>query len=105
MPPICCAILRTMKTAEEIEGVETEFITMAGKKIAVCEHCQYCMNNKTYCRIQDDAQAIWDSIKACDGIIIGAPTWLRTVAPQILNLFSRCRYQLFFGFDFRNKVT
>lgn len=95
----------SLQSANEIEGVETEFITLAGKKIAVCEHCQYCINNKTYCRIQDDAQAIWDRIQACDGIIIGAPTWLRTVAPLILILLSRCRYQMFFGYDFRNKVA
>jgi len=94
-----------LQAAEEIEGVETEFITLANKRIAVCQHCQYCMNNRTYCRIQDDAQPIWERIKACDGIIIGAPTWLRTVAPPILMLFSRCRYQIFFGFDFRNKVA
>lgn len=94
-----------LQSAAEIEGVETEFITLADKKIAVCQHCQYCMINQTYCRIQDDAQPIWESMKACDGIIIGAPTWLRTVAPQILMLLSRCRYQIFFGFDFRNKVV
>jgi multimeric flavodoxin WrbA len=91
--------------AEEIEDVETEFVSLAGKKIAVCEHCQYCINSRTYCRIQDDAQSIWEQIKACDGVIIGAPTWLRTVAPPILMLLSRCRYQMFIGHDFRNKVA
>jgi len=94
-----------LRAAEEIEDVETEFVTLAGKKIAVCEHCQHCINNRTYCRIQDDAQAIWEQIKACDGVIIGAPTWLRTVAPPILMLLSRCRYQMFIGHDFRNTVA
>jgi multimeric flavodoxin WrbA len=94
-----------LKAAEEIDDVKTEFVTLAGKKIALCEHCQHCISNRTYCRIQDDAQPIWEQIKACDGVIIGAPTWLRTVAPPILVLLSRCRYQMFIGHDFRNKVA
>ena len=91
--------------AEEIEDVVTEFVTLADKKISVCEHCQHCIISITYCRIEDDAQALWEQIKACDGVIIGAPTWLRTVAPPILMLLSRCRYQMFIGHDFRNKVA
>jgi multimeric flavodoxin WrbA len=46
-----------------------------------------------------------ERIKAGDGIIMGAPTWLRIVSPHLLMLLSRCRYQMFFGFDFRNKVA
>lgn len=98
-------VQEALLAAKEIEGVETDFVTLAGKEIAVCDHCQYCIKNQTYCQIQDDAQAIWEKIKSCDGVIIGAPTWLRTVAPPILMLLSRCRYQMFFGHDFRNKVA
>jgi len=94
-----------LKAAEEVGDVETEFITLAGKKIAVCDHCQYCVENQTYCKIKDDANPIWERINACDGLILSAPCWLRTVAPPILMLLSRCRYQMFFGFDFRNKVA
>ena len=98
-------VKHALTCAEEVGEVETEFITLAGKKIAVCEHCQYCVENQTYCKIEDDANPIWDRIKACDGVILAAPTWLRTVAPPILMLLSRCRYQMFFGFDFRNKAA
>ena len=94
-----------LKAAEEIEGVETEFIPLADKEIAMCKHCQYCVNNKTGCRIQDDAQPIYERMKACDGLIFGAPTWLRTIAPPLLILLSRTRYQLFFSPEFRNKVA
>ena len=94
-----------LKSAEEIEGVETEFITLADKEIAMCKHCQYCVNNKTSCKIQDDAQPIYERIKVCDGLIVGAPTWIRTVSPLILNLFSRTRNILFFTHEFRNKVA
>jgi multimeric flavodoxin WrbA len=48
---------------------------------------------------------VFQKMKEADGIIIGAPTWLRNVAPPILNLLSRARSILFFTHDFRNKVA
>ena len=98
-------VQKSLEAAEEIEDVETEFLTLAGLKIALCEHCQYCINNKTGCKIQDDAQMVFQKMREADGIIIGAPTWLRTVAPPILNLLSRSRSILFLTHDFRNKVA
>jgi len=74
-------VKHALTSAEEVGEVETEFIALAGKKIAVCDHCQYCVENQTYCKIEDDANPIWERIAACDGVILGAPTWLRTVAP------------------------
>jgi multimeric flavodoxin WrbA len=94
-----------LKAAEEIEGVETSFVTLADKEIAMCQHCQYCIENKTGCKIQDDAQAIYQQMKDCDGIIMGAPTWIRTIAPPLLILLSRTRYQIFLSPEFRNKVV
>ncbi len=98
-------VQKSLEAAEEIEGVETEFLALAGLKIALCEHCQYCINNKTGCEIQDDAQMVFQKMREADGIIIGAPTWLRTVAPPILTLLSRSRSILFLTHDFRNKVA
>lgn len=98
-------VQQALKAAEEIEDIETEFITLADKKIAMCEHCQYCMEHKTGCKIQDDTQMIYQKIRECDGVIMGAPTWLRTVAPPLLILLSRSRSILFFTHDFRNKVA
>lgn len=95
----------SLQAAEEIEGVETEFITLAGKEIAMCQHCQYCIENSTDCKIKDDAQPILEKIKQADGVIIGAPTWLRTVAPPILILLSRARSIMFRTHEFRNKVA
>ena len=95
----------SLKAAEEIEGVETEFITLADKKIAMCNHCQYCIEKRTDCKIKDDAQPIFQKMKEADGIIIGSPTWLRTVAPPILILLSRARSVMFRTHEFRNKAA
>lgn len=84
-----------LQAAEEIDHVKTEFVTLADKKIAMCVHCQFCIENRTDCKIKDDAQAIFQKIKEVDGVIIAAPTWLRTVAPLILILLSRARNIMF----------
>jgi multimeric flavodoxin WrbA len=48
-------VQEALKTAAEIPGVETEFITLANKQIALCRHCQWCIENRSPCKIQDDA--------------------------------------------------
>lgn len=102
----CDTVVRAaLESAEELGQVETEFITMADKEVTYCRHCQYCITNKTSCKIKDDAQHIWERIGAADALIVGAPTWLRTVAPPIVNLLSRTRYILFYSHEWRNKVV
>lgn len=90
---------------DAIGGIETEFVTLADKKIAMCSHCQWCIENKAPCKIKDDAQLVFDKIIESDGIIFGAPTWVMTLAPPLIVLFSRCRYYAFFTRKFHNKVA
>jgi len=102
-------VQEALKAAEEvgdvIGGVETEFITMADKEVAMCQHCQWCVENRAPCKIKDDLHMIYDKIEQCDGLILGGPTWALTLAPPLVNLFSRVRYTLFFTHKFRNKVV
>lgn len=98
-------VQESLKAAEEVGNVDTDFITLADKSIAMCQHCQYCIQNKTACKIQDDAQMIYEKIKIADGIILASPVWLRTLAPPIMILFSRTRSIIFYSHEFRNKVA
>jgi len=94
-----------LQTAKDLGGVETEFVSTAGKEIMACTHCQWCIENRAPCKFDDDVHPILDSIEKCDGLILGSPTWANTLAPFALNVFSRCRYQAFFTNKFRNKVV
>lgn len=94
-----------LKAAAAEKDVTTEFVTLANKKIAYCLHCQYCMKNRSTCKIKDDAQPILEAITAADGIIFATPTWIHTVAVPFLNLMSRTRYVRFFTGEWRNKVA
>jgi multimeric flavodoxin WrbA len=94
-----------LSSVEKIPGVETEFVTLADKKIATCQHCQWCIEHRAPCKVQDDAPLIFEKIKAADGLILGTPVWNISAAPIWPTLISRWRYYQFFTYGFRNKVS
>jgi multimeric flavodoxin WrbA len=98
------AVLAALEAAAGVNGVETEFITLADKEIASCMHCQECVLEQRPCKFKDDATWIIDKIAEADGMIWGAPVWARAIPPHLINLTSRGRYQVFFTGDFRNIV-
>ena len=102
-----CDVLvkEALKAAEESgTDIETRFITMADKEVAMCTHCQYCIENRCPCKIKDDAHMIFKAMEEADGIIMGGPTWCLTLAPPLINLASRARYVHFFTQSMRDKV-
>lgn len=102
-------VQESLKAAEELTGeigeVKTEFITLADKKIAMCVNCQWCIENKSPCKVKDDAHAIFAKIIESDGIIFGAPTWGLTLSPPLTVLWSRVRYYAIFTQLMKNKVA
>lgn len=84
--------------------IETDFIALADKEIAMCTHCQYCIENRAPCKIKDDAHMVFKAMEASDGIIMGGPAWCLTLAPPLINLTSRARYIHFFTRSMRDKA-
>lgn len=70
-----------LRSAGMVKGVKTELITLGGKNIAPCDHCDLCKRTKK-CRIQDDMQEIYGKLLEAHGIIIGSPVFFRTVSAQ-----------------------
>lgn len=100
-------VKEALKATKELDDpkmgkVETEFITTADKEIALCIHCQWCIENRSPCKIEDDFHAVADAMHRADGLILGAPVWVNTLSPPLQILFSRVRYENFFTQDFRN---
>jgi multimeric flavodoxin WrbA len=89
---------------EEVGGVETDFVTLADKEIVRCKHCQWCIENRAPCKIQDDFYLVYEKLKKCDGFILGAPSWFRTCGPRLMEFWSRLRFSVFFSNELRNKV-
>ncbi|OPX40201.1 MAG: hypothetical protein B1H11_00655 [Desulfobacteraceae bacterium 4484_190.1] len=97
-----------LKAAKELENdeigkVDTEFLSLSGKKIAMCKHCQWCIENIQPCNIMDDVHEVYKKMENCDGLILGGPTWVNTLSPPLQNLFSRGRYYAFFTNKFRKR--
>lgn len=97
-------VQQALEAATELGGVETSFVSLAGKNIQMCQHCQYCVENRAYCKIRDDATPIYQMMEEADGLIMGGPTWELTLAPPLINLMSRLRDAAFFTHRFRNKA-
>jgi len=74
-----------------VSGVETEWITMRGKKIAPCNNCNYCKREKNWCVIKDDMQEILEKFVEADAYVVASPVYVYTVTPQLLAFFSRMR--------------
>lgn len=96
-------VQEALKATAELENVETDFVTLADKNVAVCQHCQFCIENRKSCKYKDDTQAIYEKMEWSDGMILASPTWGYTTAPPLINLLSRGRFHSFMTNTFRNK--
>jgi multimeric flavodoxin WrbA len=73
------------------QGIETETLSLAGKKIHGCRACYKCFQNKDKrCAVDDDVlnECIEKMIEA-DGIILGSPTYFTDVSPEMKALIDR----------------
>lgn len=70
------------------EGIETELIRLAEKKMLPCDGCRDCKETGK-CHIKDDFASVFAKMKEADGIILATPVYYGAATPQIVSLFSR----------------
>ncbi|HEY3315335.1 MAG TPA: flavodoxin family protein [Bacillota bacterium] len=83
-----------LKAAEEIPGVTTEFITLRGKRIGFCLHCDRCIReDKLWCPAneKDDLKEIYPKFIEADGYILGSPVYQMNMSGQLLTFLNRMR--------------
>lgn len=56
--------------------------------IAPCCDCRYCWKHPS-CRIDDEMQAVYEQIKACDNIVIASPVYFSELTGMLLAVMSR----------------
>lgn len=82
-------VKRALEICNE-KGAETEFISLADKKILYCDYCDFCIpKNNFQCPKKDDVPEILESMKSADSIIIGSPTYFSSVSGKLKSLFDR----------------
>lgn len=75
---------RLVKEVLAAVDCESEFVSLAGKKIAPCTACMACVKDNT-CKLKDDMGALREKILAADGLVIDAPNYF-----SALNALSHC---------------
>jgi multimeric flavodoxin WrbA len=74
----------------ESEGIETEIVQLADKKIRGCLSCYKCFGNRDQrCSVDDDLNPLIQQMMAADGIILGSPVYVSSVTSEIKALIDR----------------
>src|ERR1035438_7915877 len=100
-------LLRYVLKELENEGIETELIELSGATIHGCLACRKCSQNKDRRCAQkgDMGNALIDKMAEADGILLGSPTYVADVTPEIKALMDRaCLVSKANGGLFRRKV-
>jgi multimeric flavodoxin WrbA len=103
------AILLRHALAElEKEGIETELVELAGETIHGCRACRKCSARKNR-RCSQEGDDIGNlciaKMDAADGVLLGSPTYVADVSPEIKALMDRaCLVSKANGGMFRRKV-
>ena len=76
----------------EAAGAETEFISLANKKIIFCRACDECLEKGECIINSDDVNKIRKKMLDADGLVIGSPTYTRDITGQLKAFFDRLFY-------------
>ncbi|MFZ5564163.1 MAG: flavodoxin family protein [Thermodesulfobacteriota bacterium] len=73
------------------EGIDTELVFLAGKKIGGCIACYKCFEkkDKKCSGRKDDLNAVLEKMVEADGILLGSPTYFSNVTPELKALIDR----------------
>ena len=85
-------VKEALRAAEELADTETDFITLAGKKIEPCDSCYKCFGAKAKepCPpYDDDFNSLVPHFAAADGFIMGVPVYYGDVTAQFAALRDR----------------
>lgn len=88
------ALSQALEGAMEIEGVETSLVSLRGKKMNFCIHCNRCIKEEArHCVVyrDDDVNELCEQFYQADGYIIASPVYEMGITPQLCTFFSRFR--------------
>jgi multimeric flavodoxin WrbA len=100
-------LLRYVLAELEKESFETELVQMSGAKIHGCIACRTCSSRKDgRCGQNDDMGNVYiEKMAQADAILLGSPTYVADVSPEIKALIDRaCLVSKANGGMFRHKV-
>ena len=82
-------LIRVILKRCEDAGIETEFISLAGKKISPCTGCEKCKEKK-WCVIEnDDWGGVIRNVLDSEVLVIGSPTYYYDICGHLKNFIDR----------------
>jgi multimeric flavodoxin WrbA len=84
-------LVRRVFNELEKEGIGTEMVQLAGKKVQGCIACYKCWSNKdNHCAVKDDIiNECIDAMAGADGIILASPTYFADITSELKALVDR----------------
>jgi multimeric flavodoxin WrbA len=89
-------LIRTVFAELEAEGIETELVQLSGHPVRGCLGCGKCYERKDgRCVIETDIlNDLIPKMRACDGLVLGSPTYFTDVTSEMKALIDRAGYVL-----------
>lgn len=76
---IAALVQSALLGAGEVEDTTTDYLSLAGKRIAPCNGCEPCLA-AGHCVVDDDMQPLYDRLLAADALIIGTPAYFGSLS-------------------------
>lgn len=85
---------RALERAQAEPQVETRLVLLAGKKVAGCKHCNWCMSKQTpgeFCVQKDDMAQIYPLILNAEILLLATPVYIGRLSGYLANFMDRLR--------------
>jgi len=81
-------LARQVGAGAEAGGASVECVSLHNLDIRPCTGCDACRNGP-YCVIEDDMQALYPKLRACDALVLASPVYWFSVAAQMKTFVDR----------------
>jgi len=84
----------SLKAAEASGDVKTKLITLAGKNIKDCRHCNWCFTKQEegkFCAQQDDMVGIYPELVTADALLLASPVYVGRLSGYMACFTDRLR--------------
>ena len=100
-----------LKAAREIEGANTELVTLRGMNIHDCIQCNWCLTKQEegkFCAQKDDMSEIYPLLLEADGLLLASPVHICRLSGLLANFVDRLRVftprKNYYGEKLKDKV-